>query len=98
MRSHIICFHLEIRKISQNYPCHPFLSGALITITEAVYIWDLQEEYTFSIGSTVDITCKADGLPEPIFWWTKESDETFERSGYRLIEENVQVKSFFNII
>ena len=91
-------FSFKIRKISLSYPCYPLLSGAMITITEAVYIWDLQEEYTFNIGTTVDITCKADGLPEPIIWWTKESDDNFQRSGYRLIEENVQVKSFFNII
>ena len=63
-----------------------------IYFTEEAYVWSLEKEYTFDIGSTLDIVCRADGYPAPIYWWTKESDENFERSGERLIEERVQVK------
>lgn len=63
-----------------------------VVAQKAVYITELQEEYTFNVGTTLDIKCRADGFPEPISWWTKESDENFERSGNRLIEENVQAE------
>ena len=59
--------------------------------TAKTFILDLNEQYEFEIGSILDVKCTAGGIPPPIFWWTKESDKEFMRSGDRLIEENVQV-------
>ena len=61
----------------------------VITQTNA-FIWDLNDQYEFAIGSIVDVKCKADGIPPPIYLWTKESDPDFMRDGERLIEQNVQ--------
>ena len=59
-------------------------------------IHDLKHEYTFHVGSTVNIKCSASGIPSPFVWWTKGSEDEFYSNGDTLIKENVQVN--YNIL
>ena len=56
-----------------------------------MHIRELPLEYTAYIGSTLDIECNVDGVPDPKVWWTKLSDNKFTGNGSRLIAVNVQV-------
>ena len=49
MMGHNICFHLEIRKLSLNYPQYSFLSGALIPCMNSGESYERSEEVPFHL-------------------------------------------------